>query len=369
MSVRRRRLRRPPATAPDPDVRWQAVELRAEWSSHALRAEPADRPAAEHAITALYALLDEPPPTFVWVDSPAAAVRVLPPSARRPAFEAPWPLESRLATMVMELRQRLDRRCRSEVLHTAVREVLRRVVREGVAGAVRSQLAAPLGVMWYGQHDADWVAHHDVHHRLGLARYHARDAEQLALWATIARSCGWWWPRQDVCVITERPTAVVTEPVPGSERGELRLHNETGPAVTFPDGWAVHSWHGTRVPRWVIDGPTAELIVAERNVEVRRCAVERIGWEAFIDQAGLTLLARAPDPGNPGGELRLYDLPFRHPDPRARLLLAVNGSVERDGTRRRYGLRVPPWFDDPVDAAGWSYGLTGVQYARLQRRT
>jgi hypothetical protein len=51
--------------------------------------------------------------------------------------------------------------------------------------------------------------------------------------------------------------------------------------VVFPDGWAVHSWHGTRVPSWVIDGPTVERIAAERNVEVRRCAIERIGWTAF----------------------------------------------------------------------------------------
>jgi hypothetical protein len=104
-------------------------------------------------------------------------------------------------------------------------------------------------------------------------------------------------------------------------------------------------------------------------VEVRRCAIENLGWSAFIAQAGLTELATAPDPGNPGCELRLYELPYRRWGGPSCLLMAVNGSAERDGTRRRYGLRVPPWFTDPVDAAGWSYGLTGAQYATLQRRT
>ncbi|MGH3860561.1 DUF6745 domain-containing protein [Actinokineospora sp.] len=94
--------------------------------------------------------------------------------------------------------------------------------------------------------------------------------------------------------------------------------------------------------------------------------MERLGWGTYIEQAGLTLVRQADDPGNPGCELRLYDLPW---GPQARLLLAINGSLERDGTRRQYGLRVPPWFDDPIDAAAWSYGLTGPQYARLQRRT
>jgi hypothetical protein len=123
------------------------------------------------------------------------------------------------------------------------------------------------------------------------------------------------------------------------------------------------------VPSWVIEAPTVDRIADEGTVEVRRCAIERIGWGAFIDQAGLRIVGQAADPGNPGSELRLYDLPYRRWGAPTRLLLAVNGSVERDGTRRRYGLRVPPWFDDPLDAAGWTYGLTGVQYAQLQRRT
>lgn len=131
----------------------------------------------------------------------------------------------------------------------------------------------------------------------------------------------------------------------------------------------MHAWHGTRVPSWVIEAPTVDRIADEGNVEVRRCAIKRIGWGAFIDQAGLRIVGQAADPGNPGSELRLYDLPYQRWGAPTRLLLAVNGSVERDGTRRRYGLRVPPWFDDPLDAAGWTYGLTGAQYAQLQRRT
>jgi hypothetical protein len=119
----------------------------------------------------------------------------------------------------------------------------------------------------------------------------------------------------------------------------------------------------------VIDDPTAARIAEEPNIEVRRCAIERIGWAEFIDQAGLTLVSSAPDPANPGAELRLYDLPYQNWGKRTKLLLAVNGSRERDGTRRQYGLRVPPWFTNPIDAAAWSYGLTGSQYAQLQRRT
>lgn len=313
-----------------------------------------------------------------------------------PVPKGPPPLENGVATLVSTLRQRLDRRIgrawrdpyarptppppdplaarRSgfslrSILDAGIRDPLRRVVRESIAQPVRAALPGLTGLCWGGQHDADWVAYYQMHHQVTGAPFGGADLAQLDLWAALARSCGWWWPREDVCIVAERPLAVRREPVPGADHEETRLHDANGPAVLFPDGWSVHSWHGTRVPAWVIETPTVDLITREANIEVRRCAIERIGWTTFIDMAGLALVAEAADPGNPGGDLRLYELPPEPSGPPARLLLAVNGSVERDGTRRRYGLRVPPWFDDPIDAAGWSYGLTGAQYAHLRRRT
>jgi hypothetical protein len=229
---------------------------------------------------------------------------------------------------------------------------LRRTVRESVAGQIRLATAERLGLHWFGQHDADWVSF----------------LPASSPWVTLVRSCGWWWPRENLCVISDRPAVLRTEPVPG-EDDERRLHAADGPAVEYPDGWSMHAWHGIRVPSWVIESPTVDRIAVEPNVEVRRCAIERIGWDAFIDQAALRLVGCSDDPGNPGSELRLYDLPYALWGTPTRLLLVVNGSVERDGTRRRYGLHVPPGFDDPLDAAGWTYGLTGAQYALLQRRT
>jgi hypothetical protein len=393
LSTRRRAPRRIPAPARNPWPR--ALEIRDEWLSHALNTEPADRGTAEAVITELYALAGHSPPEFAWVSSPAAAVALLPPGQALSLAGRP-PIEGRLATLVTSLRHRLDQRIgtirrppfgRSAPVpppdpHTALGEgtslrfvlnegagpALRRTIRDSVAWALRGELATRAGLHWYGQQDAHWIALYDLHQRVDGVRFASEDVAQLALWAALARSCGWWWPRDDVCVVAERPLVVRTERV-SEAYGEARLHSANGPAVAVPDGWTVHAWHGTRVPSWVIDAPTADRITSERNVEVRRCAIEHVGWAAFIEDAGLEVLARADDPGNPGCELLLYDAwpePWRAP---ARLLLAVNGSVERDGTRRRYGLRVPAGFDHPLDAAGWTYGLSGAQYAQLRRRT
>jgi hypothetical protein len=222
---------------------------------------------------------------------------------------------------------------------------------------------------WYGQHDAYWVAHYDLWRRTGLVSYRPDDDAELDLWAALARSAGWWWPTDGQCAMADRPAAVRTEPLPLSWHGELRLHHADGPAIGYRDGYAVHVLHGTPVPAWVITGPSAELISREPNVEVRRSAIERVGWSAYIEQAGLTPVAACADPGNPGSELCLYDVPAQPWSPPARLLVVVNGTPEPDGQHRRYGLSVPPELDDPVAAAGWSYGLTATQYARLVRRT
>jgi hypothetical protein len=157
--------------------------------------------------------------------------------------------------------------------------------------------------------------------------------------------------------MSDRPTAVHVD-------ANSLLHNDNGPAIAFADGTRAHAWHGTTVPRWVIEEPDVVRIMTERRLELRFAAAERLGWETYVDQAATPLIATAPDPGNPGHDLRLYDLWDQ-----VNLLLVVNGSVERDGTRRRYGLRVDRWQRDPLDAAASTYGLRADQYVQLLRRT
>lgn len=415
------------AESPDPEslsLLRRAVAIRDEWLAHGLSTEPADRPAAEAAISALYRLVDRPPPRFVWVDSPGSALYPGSPlhragstfaylKAPNPSGDADPPVPVRLADLWSRMRSRLDRavapRLRTPlraprppatlpavpperalrdgvwagaVIDVTVRHSLTVTLRDAVRAPLVTEFAAcsprPLATAWYGQHDAYRVGRYDAWHRLGLASYPAWAREALGLWAATARSCGWWWPGDEVCVVADRTAAIHHEPVPDAAHGEVRLHRDDGPAVLYRDGWGAHVLNGTRVPAWVVGAPTPERISAEANVEVRRAAIERIGWDAYIDAAGLSLVAAAPDPGNPGSHLRLYDMPQppvavpgarTRPGPPGRVLVVVNGSRERDGTRRRYGLPVPHSLDDPVDAAGWTYGLSGEIYARLARRT
>ncbi|WP_206060705.1 DUF6745 domain-containing protein [Nonomuraea basaltis] len=354
-------------------VQREAAKIREQWLGWALSTLPADRPAAEAAISELYDLIGLAPPRFHWVLSPLAALVTEPPGvpARESVARLPgWPLPARFSALIVELCYGLDRRVegRREPLERLIRQEIRFPVSQSVSSSLLPPLQAAHDVpfyqvsRWYSRQAPSWVAHYDALRRLAGVEFTAEQRRRLGLWETVARSCGWWWPRQDVCVVSERPTFVHTETA--ADDGRVRLHHADGPAIGYADGWNLHSWHGTQVPAWVIEDPDVRRIANEGNVEVRRCAIERIGWASYIEQAELRLVSVAPDPGNPGFELQLYDMRRE-----TGVLLAVNGSLERDGHRRRYGLTVPGYFDDPIAAAGWTYGLSGEQYSLLLRRT
>jgi hypothetical protein len=184
--------------------------------------------------------------------------------------------------------------------------------------------------------------------------------------ATAVRATGWWWPLPGAAVLTDRPVALHHD-------RERRLHRADGPALRYPDGWALHSWHGTTVPADLVDGPGwgVARILAEPNAELRRCAVERMGWARFVGAARLRQVGPdRPDPGNPGQLLRLYELPAGlAPGRPARLLVVTNASPDRDGTRRTFGLSVPPDVPDALAAAALTFGVSRAEYAGLDRAT
>ncbi|MBY3792763.1 hypothetical protein HQP42_10190 [Rhodococcus fascians] len=384
------------------------------WLDYGLKAGPADRSVAEHAVAQLYRSVGFDEPEFHWVPSPRAAATFIAGRhlARTPSIStAGTEVDAAIATMLSDSRRRMDRiierrhiewprehrwatvngsndfRVRGviargtpieaalagispdPIIDRTVRTSLHTSLFDGIATAIRTTTPRPFGsITWYGQQEAHRVAYYDAFRRHGLARFSFEDVELLDVQTALIESTGWWWAFENIAVMAERPAAVHVEPLPDSPHGEVRLHNSDGPAVEFADGSAVHVLSGTVVPSWVIRDPTVDRITVERNVEVRRSAIERIGWDTYLEQAGLRLVDAGQDPGNPGCTLELYAAPEGWQDG-GRILLAVNGSRERDGRRRRYGLRVPAAFTSAIDAAGWTYGLAGADYARLLRRT
>src|SRR6202000_1831375 len=67
------------------------------------------------------------------------------------------------------------------VLHQGIRVALHRSLAQGYRALVRAALPGGpdhVPACWYGQQEASWVAHYDILHRLGLARYQPGDLDQ-----------------------------------------------------------------------------------------------------------------------------------------------------------------------------------------------
>ena len=183
-----------------------------------------------------------------------------------------------------------------------------------------------------------------------------------------ASRAGWWWPHTRFVVVGGRASALHLERV-GAGAGIQRLHRTDGPAAEWPDGYRVYAVHGTGIPADLVgDGWDVEEIHRHPNSEVRRAAIELIGWAEYIRRAGWRLVATAPDPGNPPHELALYEDPSRRLRD-VRVLVMTNGSPDRSGALRRHAETVPDAIDDPVAAAAWQYDCPVEVYRKMRRRT
>ena len=299
--------------------------IRDEWLHYGLCTARADRATAVAGVAAAYREAGlEPPRIVVWLDSPMAGVI------------GSW--------MVSKL--------------DGARDQVWAQVRDQVRAQVWDQVRDQVSRAAWGQHDY-WLSWTDYFRRACDLTV----CDRLNGLNQIAQSAGWWWPFRGAVVFTERPTQLHRD-------GQGRLHHETQAALLYPDGWGIWAWHGVRVPQALIEtGWSTQDILTEPNAEIRRCAIERLGWDRFVSDAGLCQIGGdEPDPGNPGHYLSLYDVPEQIYNEPIRVLIATNGTVERDGTRRTFGLTVPADIADPLAAAAWTYALTASEYAQAEVR-
>ncbi|MCH5671141.1 DUF6745 domain-containing protein [Streptomyces gilvus] len=327
------------------------------WRAYASATAPADRVTAEHGIRRAYREAGLPEPEqVVWADSPRAAVTLIRqltdrgPSVREALRTAPWALE----------RRRLHARLGAEGwaghwaatgarLWASTQPLVDRIsagVLEDLVGRDTGKEAAEVRLLLLdavlGQHDAPW-----------LAAFPTDDGPLGAL-AEVCRSAGWWWPFARVAVASERPVALHRD-----EAG--RLDNGDGPALAYPDGFALHAWRGMPVPpTFIAELPTLtpDRIRAEENAELRRVMLEYYGYDRYLADS-----AARPVHQDETGTLWRIDLPDDEP---VVMVEVLNSTPEPDGTRRTYWLRVPPSTRTARAGVAWTFGLEPEVYAPVR---
>lgn len=109
-------------------------------------------------------------------------------------------------------------------------------------------------------------------------------------------------------------------------------------------------WRGIPVSHRIVFQPEtlrAEEILTERNAELRRVMIERLGYEKLLEIARAVELDRDQDAG---GERRLLRIPLEGDED------VVCVSVQCPSTGHRFILRVPPYMTSCRQAVAWTAG-------------
>lgn len=338
-----------------------------QWRLLSAATGPGDRAAAEAGVRLAYERAGlRPPERVVWARSPLEAVRLLGAGAlatagasvREQVRSAPWAAERHRLHAELGARE-FARHWQStaaplwELIEPIVSRIREAVIAAALPGPdttdpagstsraeLRTRMLLLDAVM--GQHDAAW-----------LSAFDTGAAAPLAGPAAVAREAGWWWPYENLAVISERPTALHRD-----EAG--RLDCADGPAVGYADGFAIYAWRGMPVPGDFLaelTSLTPARIRTEENAELRRVMLEFYGYDRYLAESGAEPLQR--DETGILWRIALDD------DEDVVMVEVVNSTPEPDGTSRTYWLRVPPTTRTAREGVAWTFGVSEADYEPL----
>ncbi len=349
---------------------------RARWAAIGRSTEPADHIAAEEGVRLAYrAAALEPPLRIVWCEGPVALSHLTRRMSGADGANVKAAVIHRVRRSVASrVAQRVHKRVRSAVEHgvshadalvASAYDAVMRGAAHGTASLVERMRQGDGSLRGLfrlggfrrsaaGQRELSWLGAYDfLRNVLGLR---AETEPLLGLWQ-LAGSLGWVQPHEQKCWLVERPNIL---------RGDNRdrLHNASGPALRYPDGWCVYAWKGIEVPSWMIEQPekiTLAAIDAEPDVQVRRCMIEILTPQRFVALGGAVRVAE-----DEAGVL--WRKAWWASDVWAAVEV-INATPETDGTRKHFFLQVPANMRTAREAVAWTYGLTADVYARLVIRT
>ena len=224
------------------------------------------------------------------------------------------------------------------------------------------EISAEIARACYGQHDSSWLGFFSTFADFGI------DCPELEGLVQTAKSCSWWWPFEEVAIVTRYPVELHRD-----ERN--RLHCTSGPAILYADGFGVYAVSGVRIDAKIIEHPetlTTTHIQEEKNSEVRRVLVDLYGAEKYLRDLGAKFI-------NEDSYGRLYTV-AQGSDEAIVMVELINSTPEplsynpkpgeygvTIGKRfyKNYMLRVPPYVKTAHEAVAWIDKMSVDAYAPL----
>jgi len=140
----------------------------------------------------------------------------------------------------------------------------------------------------YGSHEASWLSFYNY-----CAEVFKLDCcDPLTPSMELAKYCGWWLPYDNLAILSEKPCEI--------HINEANvLHKDGGPAIKYSDGFAIWALNGVRVPQEIAETPwdklDPHLVVTEKNAEIRRELVRKIGVERIMDKLNVEVIDKQDD--------------------------------------------------------------------------
>lgn len=254
-----------------PEQEARMPEYVEKWCSIGLNCDPTDYEASKVHVLAAYKEAELAKPKHVILaDSPWAAAVIASIFQNMPPSEiAKW---CRTPTLAQE--ELFPTFCPDEGTYF-VNGVQGSCTKEALRDGITAQV--------YGSHDAGWLSFYDfVSEELGLADV----VKPLQPWLKLARTCGWWAPYDEVCILTHRHTEVHLD-------DQQRLSNNKGLAVKYRDGSGIWVIDGLAVDEQIVMRPETQTLSQmenESNADIKAVRIAQYGWSRYIEEAGAEVL-------------------------------------------------------------------------------
>jgi hypothetical protein len=210
-------------------------------------------------------------------------------------------VESQVGRQVWsQVRRQVGRQVRSQVgsqvwsqVESQVRRQVWSQVGSQVERQVESQVRSQVGLFVWpylgGQFDSSYFSFYEFMFDVLKIPFPSKlvRKEKWDSYLQITKS-GIIYPTDDFCVISNKPKEI-------NMRNGV-LHAEGKPSVLYNDGFSVWSLNGVRVSKEIAETPAGELdpkmVLTEKNAEVRREIVRKIGVERVCKKLGAKVMDR-----------------------------------------------------------------------------
>ncbi len=265
------------------------------WWKIGTTVRPSDKPKVNDALEALYESSGLARPTIHWRPSPLACLEYLAERKAVPLGERVWD------KYIVDINGRwlVDEKAQEEsATALAGLKPLGAAWRDEPARVLEDECRKhdwPFWPLVWGKDDL-WLLAHPEYARLHCGwEPPARACAFLRAWETTVKETSWVFLAEDCAVACEQATEFNIV----KNGDQVVLHGDGVPAIGYSDGFRLWRLNGVEVPEHiaVTPGPEldAKLVLEERNAEVRREIVRKMGASLVCERLGAEVIDKSDD--------------------------------------------------------------------------